>query len=268
MHLVQCEYGMSRLSSRTASVDEHVTAPPFHDSGDRFGVTLDERSRRSTNISSGSSSRSSRTGSPVRNSNSRSSSKRNSRDEQHGENVEDVDRFLRENGQSLDVEEEGRLGLSGYDRKTYSPTYGNNSRHGAPSGSPSLDGVADAVSLRRKVRAGALLVLSSVMYELLVFKICQKTAWTTAWLLLPIEAAMLTGLTTLAILAGKRRGIESFQNALGKHLPIIPTRSWKNILPLASLVLASGAIYILQAGYLEAAVSAAVSVSLSIVHGD
>jgi len=123
----------------------------------------------------------------------------------------------------------------------------------------------DPASFRRKFRAALFYLLCSTLHEGVIYKIAQRTTWSNATLFIPLELLISTLLAGLLTIYMKITSNLKLQHAIGINgLPILPSYSWKESTPLAGLTVAAAVLRILKDAYLEASISTAVSVSLSL----
>ena len=113
---------------------------------------------------------------------------------------------------------------------------------------------------KRKLRAAVFYVLASMAHELLVYKIANKTIWANAVILIPLEAMLLTLASGAFTFLANKKSDTASQRSLSQHEPLISFKLWRESLPLVALLVSSSAVFSLQAGFLEMAVSTSVTV--------
>lgn len=124
---------------------------------------------------------------------------------------------------------------------------------------PILD---DPSSFRRKIRAAIFYLLCSTLHEAVIYKIAQRTTWPNATLCIPIELLISTIVGGILTIYMKKSSSLKLQHAIGVNgLQILPSKAWKESMPLAALIVAASVLRILKDALLEASISTATSVS-------
>lgn len=124
----------------------------------------------------------------------------------------------------------------------------------------------DPSAFRRKMGIGIVYILVGTIYELIIYKLAQRTVWPNATLFVPLELSALTVAITILSLVLRRKksggNNAQLQHIFGLHSSTSLSTGWKEILPLAASVGAAATLRILKDSFLEPSISTSVSVSI------